>query len=443
MSTIFSTVSGQFTKYLILGTLLPVAIFAALGLMFGQAVTPTSLPLVQALETLDKQWFTIAVIALTVVMSGLLYNLNTPIIRLYEGYPWRGSRIGKWRVERIQTRLDEASQLRDRLKIALDILKKNQADPNVAAQLQLRRTRVSVLTRSGLPSRNQILPTSLGNAIKSFEEYPFLQYGMDAVTLWPRIVAVASKEYLTGIDDAKTSLNFFLNSSFLSAITSAVLLLVGLAFKRPFANDLTFTLWALEVVGLAVASWLFYRSSVGRATAWGELVKGTFDLYRWDLLKQLGYSQKPRTRQLEREIWTEISQQIVYRDPPDSPPLPYEEAINDETVQVQTTPAGIQIRIAYGMKKSTFSGDINLICQITNLDSMKADGLVLRLKPKSGWDFVWGSASLLRDRSTGSPIVSSNLQFDLGSLDPQREVVFTCKLMYIAVLKMEASHETR
>ena len=124
-----------------------------------------------------------------------------------------------------------------------------------------------MLNLSGFPSRSQILPTRLGNAIKSFEEYPFLQYGMDAVILWPRIVAVASKDYLSGIDDTKTSLNFFLNSSFLSAATSAALLTLGLAFKRPFANDLTFTFWALEVIGLAFASWLFYRSSVGRAAA--------------------------------------------------------------------------------------------------------------------------------------------------------------------------------
>ena len=84
MSSIFSAVSGQFTKYLILGTLLPVSIFVALALVFGQPITPASLPLVRALETLDKQWFAIAATAVTVIVSGVLYNLNTPIIRLYE-----------------------------------------------------------------------------------------------------------------------------------------------------------------------------------------------------------------------------------------------------------------------------------------------------------------------------------------------------------------------
>jgi|SRR5579862_1683005 len=137
MSSIFSFVSGQFTKYLILGTFLPVAIFMALGLVFGQPITPASLPVVRALETLDKQWFTIAITAFTIVVSGLLYNLNTPIIRLYEGYPWRGSRIGKWRIERIQKRLDRAAQLRGQIKIALNILKTNNADPNLIEQLQL------------------------------------------------------------------------------------------------------------------------------------------------------------------------------------------------------------------------------------------------------------------------------------------------------------------
>jgi hypothetical protein len=433
MPSILAAVSGQFTKYLILGTLLPVAIFVTLGLVFGQPITPTSVPLVSALQTLDKQWFTITVTATIIVLSGLLYNLNTPIIRLYEGYPWRGSAIGKWRIGQIQKRLDRATQLRDRIKTALDILNKNQVDKNLVEQLQLWRTRVSVLTHSGLPSRSQILPTRLGNAIKAFEEYPYLQYGMDAITLWPRIVAVTSKDYLTGIDDAKTSLDFFLNASFLSAITSAVLLLIGLAFKRPFANDLTFILWAVEVAGLAVASWLFYRSSISRAAGWGEMVKSTFDLYRWALLKQLGYSQKFVTRQSERDTWREISQQIIYQDPANRPPMPYEDTVSDELVVVETTPPGIDLQMVYGTKKNLLGTTLNLVCQITNLDTRKPDNLVLRLKPKKGWDFVWGSASLRRNHATTNPPISGNMQFDLGSLDPQQQMEFTCNLMRVPV----------
>lgn len=443
MIDVLSAVSGQFTKYLIMGTVLPVVIFVALGLVFGQSITPTSVPLVSELETLSKQWFAIAVTATTVVVSGLLYNLNTPIIRLYEGYPWRDSRIGKWRILRIQGRLDRATKLRDRMKIARAILKKNNADENLLAQLQLRRTRLSFLTHSGLPTRNQILPTRLGNAIKSFEEYPFLQYGMDEVTFWPRIVAVAPKDYLTGIDDAKTSFDFFLNVSFLSAVTSAMLLLIGLAFKRPFANDLTFAFWTLEVVGLAVASWIFYGISISRAEAWGGLVKGTFDLYRWDLLKQLGYSQKPGTRADEREIWTEISQQVIYHDPVDRPPLPYVEPVTDDTVLVETTPPGIRLRVAYGMKKSILCGNLNLICQISNIDSKKADQLTLQIKPKRDLCFVWASALIRRHRSTTSPNISGNTQFDLGALDPQQEIEFTCSLMRVTVSETEDNHATR
>jgi hypothetical protein len=442
MPSLLSAVSGQLTKYLVLGTLLPVAIFMALGLVFGQPITPTSVPLVHALETLDKQWFAIAVTAGAVVVSGLLYNLNTPIIRLYEGYPWRASKIGQWRIRRIQERLDRATQLRERMKITRKILEENNADKNLLAELQSQRTRVSVLTHSGFPSRSLILPTRLGNAIKSFEEYPYRQYGMDAVTLWPRIIAVASKDYLTGIDDAKTSLDFFLNASFLSAITSAALLLIGLAFKRPFANDLTFALWALEVCGLAGASWLFYRSSIGRAAAWGDLVKGTFDLYRWDLLKRFGYSQTPDTRQHEHATWTEISQQVIYGDPEARPPMAYVESVIDDTVLVETTPPGVQLRTVYGMKKNILCGNLSLICQITNLDSKRSDGMELRVKPRKGWELVWGSALVRRNRVTASATISGNRQFNLGSLESLQEAVFTCNLMRVPVSE-EASHDTK
>ena len=429
MPGMLSVVSGQFTKYIIFGTLLPVIIFVALAITFVQPIAPASFPLVHALEVLNKQWFSLFVIGITVVLSGLIYNLNIPIVRLYEGYPWRRSRVGRWCIRRGQERLDRAILLNNRVKAARPILKANHANANLLAQLQLRRTWLSVLIGSGLPSRNQILPTRFGNTVKSFEEYPAHQYGMDAVTLWPRIIAVTPKDYLGALDDARTSMSFFLNCSFLSALTLAVLLLAGLEFRRPFCDGLTFSSWALEIVGLALASWLFYIGSVGRAAAWGEIVKSTFDLYRWDLLKQLGHSQKPRTRDAERKIWTAISRQIIYRGIQGSLPPSYEDPPRDDTVQVETAPKDLRVETAYGGKNTIFGRSIDFTCQITNVDSARADDVTLRLKPKSGWDYVWGSALVRRDGAAAIPKVGSNQQFELGSLESQQEMLFTCNLM--------------
>jgi hypothetical protein len=36
----------------------------------------------------------------TVLLTGVLYNLNIPIIRFYEGYPWQYSWTGDFLVKR-------------------------------------------------------------------------------------------------------------------------------------------------------------------------------------------------------------------------------------------------------------------------------------------------------------------------------------------------------
>jgi hypothetical protein len=69
--------------------------------------------------------------------------------------------------------------------------------------------------------RTSVLPTRLGNVIRSFEDYPERQYGMDGVTLWPRLVAKINKDHATVIEDAKITFDFLLNSAVLSAVLIA------------------------------------------------------------------------------------------------------------------------------------------------------------------------------------------------------------------------------
>jgi hypothetical protein len=113
--------------------------------------------------------------------------------------------------------------------------------------------------------------------------------------------------------------------------------------------------------------------------------------------------------------------------------MPYADTVSDELVVVEATPPGIELQVVYGTKKNLLSTTLNLVCQVTNLDTRKADDLVLRLKSKKGWDLVWGSASLRRNDATTSPPISGNMQFDLGSLDPKQQMEFKCDLMRVPV----------
>src|SRR5258706_12442071 len=99
MTSILATISGFFSKPLVLGNFLPTFIFVALFFFFAVPFLPETLSLVKQLETIDTQWKVISVSFATIFLSGLFYNLNIPIIRLYEGYPWRKTWLGRWRTQ--------------------------------------------------------------------------------------------------------------------------------------------------------------------------------------------------------------------------------------------------------------------------------------------------------------------------------------------------------
>ena len=110
MTSILSSISGYFSRSLILGTFLPVTIFVVLSLLFFVPSLPVGLNLTELLAGLDTAKV-VGISFLTIVISGLIYNLNIPILRLYQGYPWRRSWIGTW-LSRRHTNRFEAAQLR-------------------------------------------------------------------------------------------------------------------------------------------------------------------------------------------------------------------------------------------------------------------------------------------------------------------------------------------
>jgi hypothetical protein len=71
-----------------------------------------------------------------------------------------------------------------------------------------------VLDRYFPPRRERLLPTRLGNAIRAFEQHSNVRWGLDSVTIWPRIEALLSAEERERIVDSKVNFNLFLNAAF-------------------------------------------------------------------------------------------------------------------------------------------------------------------------------------------------------------------------------------
>jgi len=105
MTNVLSAISGQFNKSLILGTFLPVTIFVVLFQMLVEPLLPDDISIFKPLETLDTQWRIAATFFTIILLSGLLFNFNIAIIRIYEGYSWQHTRIGEWRTKYYQAQL--------------------------------------------------------------------------------------------------------------------------------------------------------------------------------------------------------------------------------------------------------------------------------------------------------------------------------------------------
>ena len=179
MTDIVSTISKQFGKALILGTFFPAVVFVVLGLLFITPLAPPQWHDLQPLKDLDTSWRVLTVFFVTVVLSGVLYNLNIPLTRWYEGYQWQAVwKLGAWRTRVQQTQFDANAQRRVE---QLNLMKT--LDPKSAASDQALLAWNDAVRKANTDfpiTRDQVLPTRLGNTIRSFEQSP------SSSTAWTR-----------------------------------------------------------------------------------------------------------------------------------------------------------------------------------------------------------------------------------------------------------------
>jgi hypothetical protein len=475
MSGILSSISGYFSKSLILGTVLPVVIFIMSSMLFVVPLLPSDMRFLAPLEGIDKQWKVLAASFVAIVVSGLVYNLNIPILRWYEGYPWRHSGIGKWLTQRHKKRFDAMQNRVTAIRATRRLME--QTDKNFSPQekwikdffedlktlraplseqgivenrweqiwktapLKERlsgtqgqwKSLLSGLTRqhgeflreinSSYPERRSlILPTRLGNVIRSFEYYPSREYGIDSIALWPRMVAIIPKEYAVIMDDAKTTFDFMLNCSFLSFVLALFMLLAGMFYRVPFASSSQTRYWLIEIAIFTFLSYFFYRLSINRVGAWGSLVRSAFDLFRWELLEKLGYEKKPESRLDERKLWGEISRQIIYGDRYDKSMLSYSKDPAGSYPTARGAPGKAKLEITTGMTTSPGTDIVTFYLRVRNVDPHFAEAnVVITEKLSDDYDYEWDSA---RVAGAAASVTGKNpYQFKLGHLLPAEETI--------------------
>jgi hypothetical protein len=271
-------------------------------------------------------------------------SINTPLIRFYEGY------------YRFQKEYLFNPLLKRQLKRFSDIserLKQKTCVDSEYVKLQLE-------VHFYFPPKDKVMPTKLGNLFAAFEWYSKKRYGIDSVAFWPRLISVIPEGYSKIIDDAKSSFDFLINTSFfmfilgIESIIFAYILSAQqcfLALKNcllfgfedtsallflPFLDcwiasiKINTILWYVVVVIIAFfLAYLLYLSAISAAYSLGEVIKSCFDLYRRDLLVQMGIT-LPESLDEEKRLWDDLAKFIIYNEPVE---IPFKETESGNTVK--------------------------------------------------------------------------------------------------------------
>ena len=401
MNSLLTTMMGGVTGPLMRAGLFPAAIFTTLLLLLVVPLAPDSLDFFAPLLPVSTEWRAAGVLFLTVVVAGLLYAMNTSIVRLYEGYPWRSGLLGRFlqsvnvsRLRRLRTTLEGATRLRSQLgKGTRD--RAAIVDQISALKLQL---------RYDFPERDDlVLPTRLGNTIRSAERYSSVEYGIEAIILWPHFqAAMHGGGYATKLDEGQSNLSFLLNTAFSLLVLAALLVLEGLL--SPAASMLNTMLPAALLVLVSSA---LYRGAIGVALSWGYLVRGAFDMYREKAMASMGYGKLPSTRVAERKRWRDITAQLLFGDkeqyPEEMEPRP--KVLTGKTVRprldpVPSTEAVPTIVSARGVRRTSEPGVLEVVVRATN-DGSVDTGPFFEVTEKlpEGFVYVWDSVD-----ANGTPV---------------------------------------
>ncbi len=398
MTSLLSAISGKFNVGSVLGTILPVTIFVIVLRILLPELFPTAIALPFVTE---REVFSLSLVVL--VLSGLLHHLNVPLIQLWEGYPWENTALGRLSRRRLQRRFEALAARRDGAAALRDWLADNVPPSpfNAADRLPAwdAAATIEAAVRDTLnlqyPTRAAILPTRLGNAIRSFEVYPNLQYGIEAISLWPRLIAKIDGAFARSIESAKTSFDFALHSATLAGALAGSFAVAKIFGWQESSAEATWLVSAVEIgVPLVLSVW-FYRVSIGRAIAWGNTVRAAFDLYRQDLLSQLGYKHAPATVDEERAIWDDISWRITYgimRERAYSPPR---DDISAPCSACSSNNASLRLLRSV---EPLANGRLKVALELTNLDAaIKANEVEVRDTVPEGYDLVTDSAQPRED----------------------------------------------
>ena len=239
------------------------------------------------------------VASLTLLLGLVLHPLQFSLVQLYEGY-WGLSRPAV----AVRARWTEGHRLRAH--VLGDLVA---ADPVPGEDALHRRMREVLADEAGRldqsypPDTRALMPTRLGNVLRSYEGTIGTPYGLDAARVLAHVALVADRSHVDYLNDQRSSLDLAVRMSFL------MYLLSGCYFVALWP----YGAWILLAAVPASLGILSYRGSVVVAHHYGQAMGALVDLNRFALYERLRIS-LPADTLAERTANTSLMK-VLGRDP--------------------------------------------------------------------------------------------------------------------------------
>ncbi|MHA3700744.1 hypothetical protein ACXR2U_01050 [Jatrophihabitans sp. YIM 134969] len=258
----------------------PTALAVALVLVMvksGAPQEPLTLNGVQAAASDLGVGGGVVILVVAAAVSVTLQPLQFRLVQWLEGY-WslrpRGPlvvigvlfRLGIWRQRRRFDRAVEALSYSSTHARPIDRVRAQAAEES----LRLR-----------FPKPERLLPTALGNVLRSSEDRAALRYNINSVNLWPRLFPLLPPDHAAGIEDEVTALDVAVRLviTWLGSAAAGTALLL----RHP-AQAVTHWQWVVVVAVMVLLAQLSYRAAIESALAHGRDIEIAIDLYRGRVL---------------------------------------------------------------------------------------------------------------------------------------------------------------
>lgn len=146
---------------------------------------------------------------------------------------------------------------------------------------------------------SRVMPTRLGNILRSAEDHALDRYKINSVIVWPRLYMLLPDRFVAAIAAARTPLDLMTALAALATLFAASGAIVS-AFLLPWYAPLS-----CLAAGLLI-TWMSYLGAVQAAYPYAQLIRAAFDVHRGLLLDEMQWT-RPSSYAAEQRQWEQIS----------------------------------------------------------------------------------------------------------------------------------------